>query len=118
MRQVSKVLMGQREDHSVRERLSTAAKVGWRLGLVWTAPSELRTWDSERRMQDSGEGSKAWDQAAGLYLSEIRKVIKYLLTAQPWCGLWHRGPEIIQDGISNSVSSSTTKLEDVWAQGL
>lgn len=108
--------MGQREDHSVGERLSTAAKAGWRLGLVWTAPSELRTRDSERRTQDSGEGSKAWDQAAGLYLSEIRKVIKYRLTAQAWCGLWHGGPEIIQDGISNSAAQQSWST--VWAQGL
>lgn len=50
------VLMGQRED---LRGLSTAAKVLRRLDLVWTATSELRTWDSERRMQDSGEGSEA-----------------------------------------------------------
>lgn len=57
--------MGQREGHSVSERLSTAAKAGWRLDLVWTAPSELRTWDSERRMQDSGDGSEAWTRRLG-----------------------------------------------------
>lgn len=69
--QVSRVLMGQREH---LRGLSTAAKVGVR-ALFGQQPSELRTQNAGLRTQDAGlrRRKRGLGQAAGLYLSEIKK---------------------------------------------
>lgn len=69
--QVSRVLMGQREH---LRGLSTAAKVGVR-PLFGQQPSELNTQNTGLRTQDAGlrRRKRGLGQAAGLYLSEIKK---------------------------------------------